>query len=56
MFHGFCMRLEITADVFISFLEALRLNFMNVNIISKSGVLITYKQFYTANCMLFDGY
>ena len=56
MFHGFCMRLEITADVFISCLEALRLNFMNVNIISKSGVLITYKQFYTANCMLFDGY
>jgi len=45
MFHGFCMHLEITADVFISCLEALWLSFMNVNSISKSGVLLKYKQF-----------
>ena len=39
------MHLKITADVFVSCLEALRLNFMNVNSISKSGLLIQYKQF-----------
>jgi hypothetical protein len=48
------MHLKITADVFVSCLEALRLSFMNVNSISKGGLVIQYKQFLYNLCDLAD--